>query len=157
MYSIAKLLIKLLSIYLAVDFVTEKLPLFLGLINSGKYLQPAMIIAVIATLNLVIACYLWFSADKLADYIVDKEEQSKIVVDDYAALQSIAFSVVGVFLLAFSIPDMIRFILEYFLISRMSASHQLPQLAADMIRILIGGWLLIDASSIINRIKSLTL
>lgn len=155
MKGIAKISVKVLSLYLLTEFITEGIPQIFGVFYSGQSMRAAIITGIIIAqlLKFFIALYLWYSANMLSSYISGNIEESSIKDINYTKLQSISFSVVGIILLAINIPDLVQFIMEYFSIPSGVLANVLPKLIADIVKVIIGFWLLIGSSKIVKFIK----
>ena len=155
MKGIAKIAVKLLSLYLLTEFITEGIPQIFGFFYSGQSMRAGMIAGIIVAqlLKLIIALYLWYSADMLSNFILGNIEESLIKDINYTKLQSISFSVVGIVLLAINIPDLVQFILEYFSVPSGVLVNDLPKLIANLAKVIIGFWLLIGSNNIVKFIR----
>ena len=96
MKGIAKISIRILSLYLLIEFITESIPQIFGIINSGQSMKIGIIVGIIITqtLKLIIAIYLWFSAEKLSSFMISNKNEGPIKNINYRYLHLIAFSVI---------------------------------------------------------------
>ena len=114
MKSITKLSIKLLSIYFLIEFISTSIPTIFGFIfsNTGQPMNIVMIVITAHIIKLIITIFLWYFADKLSNIMINDEKNMNLTPIDYNKLQKIAFSVVGLIILATNIPDFIKSFLD---------------------------------------------
>ncbi len=158
MKSLAKLSIKILSIYFLVEFISISIPNIMGLLftNTGRSMKMGMFIIITAHLiKLIVALFLWYSSDKLSNIIFKDENDINFDNIDYKKIQLIAFSVVGVILLAINIPNFIRNILQLFIMpGRIRISSSILQgMISQIIAMIIGGWLLFGSQWLVKHIS----
>lgn len=152
---ITEIVVKILSIYFVIEFITEGIPQIFGIFYSGQSMRAGMIAGIIIAqlLKFIIAVYLWYSADMLSNFILGNIKENALKDINYKKLQSITFSVVGIVLLAINIPDLVQFIMEYLSTSRGAFANALPKLIANIAKVIIGFWLLIGSSKIVKFIQ----
>ena len=75
MKGIAKISIKILSLYLLIEFITESIPQIFGIINSWESMKTGIIVGILIAqiLKLIIALFLWFSAEKLSSFMISNK------------------------------------------------------------------------------------
>jgi mannose/fructose/N-acetylgalactosamine-specific phosphotransferase system component IIC len=157
MKNIAKLSIKVLSIYFLVDFISTSIPVIFGLlghIRRGTFWGTFAIIAGYL-IKIIIPLYLWYSADKLSNIIIKSKEDKSLENIDYKKIQIIAFSVVGIVLLAINIPNFIKSILGIISMPgkiRLSMP-MLQNIIVQIIELTIGGWLLFGSQKLVKYLK----
>ncbi|MGM0446105.1 MAG: hypothetical protein ACQEQH_06830 [Bacillota bacterium] len=155
MKEIAKLAIKIMAIYFFIDFINESFNQIFWIFNSGSKVRIYIIFGTITALliKLIISLILWFKADLISNSIINKEDELSLKFDEYKKLHLIAFSVVGLILLVITVPDLFRNIFEYLSYPNRPISNYLPQLIGEVIKIIIGFWLLYDSKNLVNRIQ----
>ena len=159
MKNFAKLSIKILSIYFLVEFISTSIPNIMGLLftNIGRSMKIGMYILITSYLiKLIVALFLWYYSDKLSNIIFKDENDINFDNIDYKKIQLIAFSVVGVVLLAINIPYFIRNILQLFIMPgriRISSSI-LQDMITKIIAMIIGGWLLFGSKWLVKHISN---
>ena len=155
MKGIAKITIKILSLYLLIEFITESIPQIFGIINSGQSIRTGIIVGILIAqiLKFIFALFLWFSAEKLSNFMISNKNKDPIKNINYRYLHLISFSVIGIVILALSIPDLVQYLLEYFNISGRVLTNILPKIVAKIIEIILGLWLLIKPDSFAKKIK----
>jgi hypothetical protein len=95
---------------------------------------------------------LWFLADKLAVLMIGDSRVTHIDTIDYKVLHNIAFSVVGIVLLAITIPEIIKYIVDYLSISGRVIMRFTPDLIAKIVKLALGFWLVLGSKGIVNRL-----
>ena len=155
MKGIAKISINILAFYLLIEFITESIPQIFGIINSAQLMKTGMISGILVTqlLKLIIALYLWFSAEKLSSFMISNKNKDPIKNINYRYLHLISFSVIGIVILALSIPDLVQYLLEYFNMSGRVLTNILPKTVAKIIEIILGIWLLIKPDSFAKKLN----
>lgn len=155
MRGIAKISINILALYLLIEFITESIPQIFGIINSAQLMKTGMISGILVTqlLKLIIALYLWFSAEKLSSFIISNKNEGSINKINYRYLHLIAFSVVGIVILAISIPDLVKYILEYFNMPGRVLTKISPKITAKTVEVIIGVLLLIKPDSFTKKLN----
>jgi len=156
MKGIAKISVKILSIYFFVEFITQGIPQIFGIFKMRQEIGEGLVIGIIISqlLKLLIAVYLWYFAEKLSIRIMGNIKNESIKEINYRKLQLIAFSVVGIVLLATSIPEIAQYIVEYLSMSGRVITNILPKLIAKTIELIIGIWLLLGLPGVLNKISN---
>lgn len=155
MKGIAKLALKLMAIYIFIDFINESYRQVFWIINSTSEIGNYIIFGTISALliKLIISIILWFKADIISNRIINKKIELTLKLDDYKKLQIVAFSVFGIILLSITIPNLFRHLFEYLSYPSRPLFNYLPELIAEILKIIIGGWLLYDSKNLVNRIQ----
>jgi hypothetical protein len=103
-----------------------------------------------------IAVALWVAAESLARRLFPPDAKSPLLALGPAELQAVAFSVVGVILLALSLRDIV-WALAFFVESgpNMPWSNIVAGTTAATLTVLIGVWLLLGSRGIVGAIRRL--
>src|SRR6056297_403725 len=114
MKGIAKIALKLMAIYIFIDFVNESYRQVFWMVNSTLEIGNYIIFGTISALliKLIISIVLWFKADVISNSIITDDNNSAFKLDDYKKLQLVAFSVIGIILLSITIPNLFRHLFE---------------------------------------------
>jgi hypothetical protein len=156
---IATLSFKVLSLYAFIQAI-DKLPSFINYMYKYNFIEAGILNSMIfaAPMLLLLLCggLLWFIAPFLASII----SKSDISVDGSAAslldIQVVAFSVVGLYMLADSLPALVRSVIWHFTGGYLYKSSPLVgEIMGFLVRITIGLWLLFGARGLVNLIRSL--
>jgi len=128
--------------------------------DGGSLLLLVASLLVPIVLPLVLGGALWFGADSLAQKLFTHSDTAA-VPPSLEALQDLAFSVVGVFILGFAIPDLTKIAYYYWQLSAPGG----VQIGADIerrgalvetiVQLVIGLWLLFGASGITNLLRKI--
>lgn len=108
-------------------------------------------------LPLVLGGALWFGADALAQKLFTDLDTA--TPPSFEALQDLAFSVVGLFILGVAIPDLTKLAYYYWQLSAPggvqigSDIERRGALIETLVQIVIGFWLLFGASGIANLLR----
>ena len=155
MKGIAKIALKLMAIYIFIDFVNESYRQVFWMVNSTLEIGNYIIFGTISALliKLIISIVLWFKADVISNSIITDDNNPAFKLDDYKKLQLVAFSVIGIILLSITIPNLFRHLFEYLSYPNRPLFNYLPELIAEILKMIIGGWLLYDSRNLANRIQ----
>lgn len=158
MKDISYISVKLLAIYFLVEFISEGIPQIIGVFSSRPVIETKIILGLVAALliKLLISLYLWNYAEKISKLITSNIEEGVLKNKDYKTLQIIAFSVVGVILIAISVPDFVQYFIEYLSIPGRPIFNILPKLIAKLAETFIGIWLLLGSESIVQKISRIS-
>lgn len=115
-------------------------------------------------LLLVVGIALWAFSEKIGNIMIKSDEQDDITTIDYNKVQSIAFSVVGVYLTAISLPEILRNVIIIYqqnsigIASTTGLTTQYTEIFRDIALIIIGLFLIFESgglSNLINKIRKL--
>ena len=151
---IAILSYKVLSLYAFLK-VIDKLAYIIRFISQYDPSRLNTIeVAIPLLCMLLCSVLLWFTAPLLASTIFSKTESVDKTAASLMDIQMAAFSVVGLFVLANSLPFFVRAALWYFM-----GSFKVKELAGDVIAFLLqiglGFWLLFGSRGIVNYIHAM--
>lgn len=107
------------------------------------------------SISFVISVYLWFFADKIADRIVlGMETSAKFSQFSLIEFWTIAISLLGLYLLAHSIPDLIYQIMYYlkYKLGDQNYKSDILKLISPVVRVIIGFYLLLGYQGIVGFI-----
>jgi hypothetical protein len=167
---IAALACRILALYLLVDAVLTSVRssfpyLYQQYINVSHGISPnfppsapaSIFMAEILSLLVPItsAVILWIRADWISRYMIQdgKEHRSDTKINA-GEIQTIAFSSIGLFLFAESLPQLVVFLLAFFFPPQMTAPSFTPlELVYPLLEVLIGGWLLVKASILVHLLQ----
>jgi hypothetical protein len=102
--------------------------------------------------------FLWCAAPLLALSIFKAtafESKSVVSLED---ITRVAFSVVGLFMLATALPDLVNVALMYYTVATHSVqggSPLLQTLTVLLVKVILGFWLLLGSRSLVNLIRSM--
>jgi hypothetical protein len=158
---IATLSFKILSLY-AFFHLIDKLAhiisyLLYGDLSGVKFLN-FISWAVPPFLFLIFGILLWYAASPLAASLfktTDPDDKANASLID---IQTVAFSVVGLFVLADSVPDFLRVVVWHYSVESTTPIQKSP-LAGDGVAFLLrsaaGFWLLLGSRGIVNLVRRL--
>jgi hypothetical protein len=152
---IAALSFKVLSIY-AFIIVIDNIYFTLGSITRAEDHGANLALIVTPQLLLVLSgIILWFIAPRLASSVFKTPSIENAPNASLSEIQTVAFSVVGIFLLAISIPELVSIIVVY---NTMWVAGSKEILIKGMIvlsiKIILGLWLLLGSSGLVKFIRS---
>ncbi|WP_141709225.1 hypothetical protein [Desulfuribacillus stibiiarsenatis] len=109
----------------------------------------------------VFGIILWIFAERISSYLVLKEAKEEPTNIDIEKIEPIAYSILGVLLLVFSIPEQIRYISQIAMMDK--EFMNIPQIhwpiyssiVVEAIKIMLGLLLLLQANSIKKLVKKL--
>jgi len=155
MRGIANIALKIMAIYIFIDFINESYRQVFWIVNSTSEIGGYIIFGTISALliKLVISLLLWFKSNIISNSIINRDIELSMKLDDYKKLQIVAFSVIGIILLSITIPNLFRYLFEYLSYPSRPLFNYLPKLIAEIFKIIIGGWLLYDSRNLANRIQ----
>lgn len=161
----ASIAVKVLAIFTFIKFVTYLQSVY-GFIDMVKH-QPSNISVGLRVVSmiypilllLVVSIFLWLYSDKLSDHMVKNlavNEETKISYED---LQIVAFSVVGLFLVVNSLPELINAAINMKMLESQRMMQpmnmRMTQLVGTGLKVLIGFWLLVGSQGIVGLIRTL--
>ena len=157
---IATLSFKMLSLYAFISAI-DKLPRIFYSMSHNDLRGPGMINFVMAAVPplLLVICgmLLWFMAPLLAVSIfkstVSENEPNASFVD----IQTIAFSVAGLYVLASALPNLVESVSMYYIIVSHTTEGGAPlgeTIIVLMLKIALGFWLFFGSRSIVKFIRS---
>lgn len=167
--SLAKIACRTMSIYFFSKFIIflsfTVYPLFNAFQRFDGRLYMQGIISTLSTVAayLFVSIALWLLSDKISCMIVGRSKEANNNIDiEYKKMQNIAFSVVGLSIFVTSIPDIITTLITIYEISSHLmgvysselATYQI-RLLGDVVRLLIGLFLLFGGKGILNMITKL--
>lgn len=131
---------------------TEQMPLNIRILTVAASIAPLL-------LSILLALVLWVFAESLANHMVMDDNEESDSKTGSADWQTIAFSVLGLFILTDAIPDLMGAILNsLFAKQERFYSHELynryvVQIAVDFLKFAIGAGLLFGAGGLAGLIK----
>ncbi|HKL76433.1 MAG TPA: hypothetical protein VJ881_10245 [Halanaerobiales bacterium] len=154
MKSISKVALRILAIYFLVEFLSSGFPQLFGIFRMGQSIGYMMTTTIILSqlIKLLAALYLWFAADKISNYLVNKKEE-KLEKIDYQKLQIIAYSVVAIVLLIITIPELLKYLLMSFSSRGGVMPVMMRELAPVGFKVIIALWLLLDTKRITKKLE----
>ena len=159
---IATLSFKVLSLYAFIKAIDKLSTLInymykyrlseVGILNFMIFAAPALLLFLCGGL-------LWFIAPMLASSI----SKSKTVSEDNAAasllsIQAVAFSIVGLYMVANSLPAIVRSTIWHFTTASNSMGESSPlvgDIMGSLVQIVLGLWLLFGSRGLVNFINSI--
>jgi hypothetical protein len=158
---IAILSFKVLSLY-AVIRVIDNLPhtLYSLFDNYAKNpIIPNVLITTIPPLLLVLcAALLWYMAPFLASSVYKSVAFENEPNASLADIQTVAFTIVGLFLLASALPEIVSFIVIYYTMwttDRGGKQVLIREIIVLFLKIGLGFWLLLGSRGLVNFIRSM--
>ena len=130
------------------EYVNESV-IYFGLVPLGLYVSAALV--------------LWFGANRIVHFMVPSETKNSGGSITFLQAQSIAFSVVGLFLLFSALPEIVMVLYKIHLMKVLDSNVQISfdtkaQILEVSLRIILGGILLLGSnglSGILIRIREL--
>lgn len=126
--------------------------------DGSPWLMAASLVAPIV-LPLLFACVLWLGADRLAQRVAHEVGADSPPSDE--ALQELAFSIIGVFILAVAIPAVSKLVYYYWQLSTpggVQVGTDVERRAAIIevtVHIAVGLWLLLGAAGLASLLRRL--
>lgn len=158
---ISVLAFKVLSIYSclrAVEISQEFIPYFYDEVEEvGFWVSLQIIIPPI--LLIISGVTLWFVAPILSRNINDSIESEDTIFNNYDAIQTTAFSVVGIFVLVDVLPMFFRFFIALFMLSDKPENSSVspidiyPIFVYTIVKTIIGLWLLLNSKGLVKLVK----
>jgi len=152
---IAILSFKILSIYAFIK-VIDNVYYTLGSITSTED-HGANLVLIIAPQLLLVLCgiLLWYIAPRLATSVFKSSSIENEPNASLSDIQTVAFSVVGIFLLAISIPELVSIIVVYNTMWVAGSKEILIKgIIVLSIKIILGLWLLLGSRGLVKFIRS---
>jgi hypothetical protein len=155
---IATLSFKLLGLYAILQLI-DKLAyiisyLIYGDLSGVKFLN-FIAWTVPPSLFLICGIFLWFTAPSLASSLFRTTESDDKFNASLIDVQIVAFSVVGLFVLAESFPSFVRAATWYFTTTSSGRSALSGDLIAFLLRSTLGFWLLFGSRGIVGFIRKI--
>jgi hypothetical protein len=149
--------VRLFSIWLVVYVIRGGPALWLMNWREGDTAGMSMVLAAMATL-LLIALFLWLFPLTVASRLIPRsalEQRTSAPVED---LQRCGFLLLGLWVLALSVPGFFRYLFLYYLTARLGTTIQLaPEahagFAAVVVELMIGLWLLFGAKGLLALLR----
>ena len=158
---IAILSFKVLSVY-AFLRVIDNLPYILYSMfgnDAKKAIIPNLLITTIPPLLLVLfGALLWYMAPFLASSVYKSAAFENEPNASLADIQTVAFTIVGLFLLASALPEIVSFIVIYYTMwaTDIGGKRALIQnIIVLLLKIGLGLWLLLGSRGLVNVIRSM--
>lgn len=162
---ISKMSCKIISIYMFFKFITAFQSFFYVFYqySQAQIKQNSVLFFLPFILSLFLSIIFWVFADEISSYMVKEPiDSSNNVKIDYVALQSMAFSVVGITVLVNSIPQIIRLGIDMkTIVSNDIANWDMllkttkSQMIGYIIKIILGLCLLLGSSGIVGLVNTL--
>ena len=157
-----KIGLKLIALYFFMTYVLYGINAITYLLNTREYSnEPVDIGALFFTmpmvLMVVISILLWIFAGKVANCFVGEEESVEITQSvNYDKVQSIGFSIVGVFVVANALPDLVGCIYQIAETNKMGMDYYgiyIEKTISVGLKCIIGIWLILGGRGIVNILK----
>jgi len=160
---IASLSCRILAVYSvisaakALNYLMILEQLFQGNFRPGAIITILVSSSLPSILLLAFGVALWLKAERVAAYMLpDREETSERPALSIEDVQSAAFSVVGVLVLAGAIPQLVQTVssiiimhsLEYTSRNQWFLPHDIPRMAGLVVQLIIGFWLFFGSRGI---------
>ena len=160
---IAILLCKILAVYSvvnaakALNYLMMLSELFNGNVRPGAVIPTLISSFMPFVLLLALGVVLWLNAGRIAGYMLpDREEAIERAALSIGDVQSTAFSVVGVLVLAGAIPQLVQTVssivimhnLQYASQNEWFSPHDIPRIAGLVVQLIIGFWLFFSSRGI---------
>lgn len=158
---IATLSFKILSLYAFIKAIDKLSTLInylykyslseVGVLNFMIFASPVLLLLLCGGL-------LWFLAPWLASSISKSTAPADNAAASLFSIQAVAFSVLGLYLLADSLPALVRSIIWHFTTASRSMGERSPligDILGFLIQIVIGVWLLFGSRGLVNFIRSM--
>lgn len=157
----AYLAVKVLSVFVFIKFITYFMGLFsvINMILASDPTGPISIFTQIilyvapVLLLLVLSMCLWLYADGISEWMVKGLEVKEKVLLNFDDLQSIAFSVVGVVIIADTLPLLFTAVLRGQLVD-FQQMEQLISIGSQGLKLIIGIWLFLGSRGIAGFIQN---
>lgn len=147
--------LKVMAVYFFVSFIRRGLLSGIYLIFTNQMPILSKISFILSELIFLIIIYiLWFKAEYVAGKITENLSIENVIAKelDYKLLLQTSLSLLGVIILAVSIPEFIRYIFEIFSVNNISIFKETPRFLAKILEIIIGFYLIYKSQSISNLI-----
>lgn len=122
-----------------------------GILNFTIFAAPVLLLLLCGGL-------LWFIAPLLASSISKSNISEDNSVASLLNIQMVAFSVVGLYMLADSLPTLVRSTIWHFTTSTHSIGERSPlvgDIVGSLVQIVLGSWLLFGSRGLVNLISSM--
>lgn len=158
-HEVAILSFKVLCIYAVIQAI-DKFYSFLYYVFNEPNLDYGsklniLIASVPSLLMALISVLLWFGSPLLARTIFKRSTSETEPPSSLADIQRIAFSVVGLFLLSTSLPDLVEIIIVIISnsIVQSGLNSIVHSIVALLVKVSLGFWLLFGAGGIVNFVR----
>ncbi len=158
---IATLSFKVLSLYAFIKAI-DKLSSLINYMYKYRLSEVGilnfMIFAAPVLLLLLCGGILWFIAPLLASSISKSTAAEDNSAASLLSIQMVAFSVVGLYMLADSLPAVVRSIIWHFTTASHSMGERSPlvgDIIGSLVQIVLGLWLLFGSRGLVNFINSM--
>ncbi len=157
---ISILSLKLLSLYAFITaleylpdiiyYVSEnsKMDELLTILSFFSILLPGLLLTLCGLL-------LWYQAPLLTNAIFKQNKQSYNTGASLFDIQMIAFSIIGLFIIATVFPDFIKIVLVQLISFPVEGRNEalIPDIVALIIKLIMGFWLLFDSRRIVTKLQ----
>lgn len=159
---VAYISIKVLAVFVFIKFISyfnglsSSINMFLSRDSLGQtsvFTQTILIVAP-TLLFLVVSMCLWLYADEFSDRMVKGLEVGEKVAVNFEDLQSIAFSVVGVIIIADVLPMLISAIIRSRMMDLSLPIDLMISIGSQGLKLLIGIWLFLGSRGIVGFIRN---
>jgi len=138
------------------------MPGFMDISDPG-YAEVFIRFSIPAIVFFVFSVILWIFSIRISSYLVLRENNNNDSINlDIEKLEPIVYSILGVILLAISIPELIRYISQAMMIDKdifMYQKHMwYSSIAVEVVKILLGIYLVLQANTIkklIHRLRKI--
>ena len=158
-HDIAILSFKILSIYAVIQFIYQFYT-FVYYISYEKQLEldqkySLLLSSVPSLLMALCAIILWFSAPMFANLIFKNDDNEINSQSSLADIQRVAFSVLGMYLIATSLPAVVEIILVIQMTSEVKngSGSMVPTIVEILLKGILGVWLLFGSNGIVNFLR----
>ncbi len=159
---IAILSFKVLSIYAVIQSLYQVYN-FLYFLSYQKQLEAGekynlLLASVPSLLMILCAIILWFGSPLLANKIFENNEFKVESPSSYENFQSVAFSVVGLFLLSTSLPAVVEIVLVALMTTdtKNNFASLAPTIIEISLKVALGTWLLLGSRGFVNFLTRLS-
>lgn len=159
---IAYISIKVLAVFVFIKFISYFNGLFSvfnmvlssdTLSQTGVFTQTILIVGP-TLLFLVVSMCLWLYADEFSDRMVKGLEVREKVSVNFEDLQSVAFSVVGVVIIADALPMLISAIIRSRMMNLSQPIDIMISIGSQGLKLLMGIWLFLGSQGIVGFIRN---
>ena len=158
-HEVAILSFKVLSIYAVIQFIYQFYS-FLYYLSYKEQLEfdqkyDLLLSSIPSLLMAMCALILWFGAPMLANSIFKKNDNEINSQSSLADIQRVAFSVLGMYLIAASLPAIVEIILVVQMASEVknSSGSMVPTIVEILLKGILGVWLLFGSHGLVNFLR----
>jgi hypothetical protein len=160
-HHLATLAFRVLGLWAVIVAVAGHFPTFIGafmmrerIIQEGGFGADYFILLLVPlVLYLIAGLLLWFFAEPLARRAIPKTTTASSALNPHN-VQTVAFSVVGLYLLTQAVPDLVQLV-SFYSLPGPAAVWTPGNLPGAGIRILFGLWLLLGSSGLVTALTKL--